>query len=166
MKTERLPALWGRVNVETLAAMTGAHLTTARRWKRLTVLPLWLARFVRGIVEGHLCEISQEFAGWRIVRGQIVSPEGWEFSPGEIRALPFMRQQLAHYKAQARLPAQADFIESNWQRLPGALVSDAAPRAVARVVDLFGADAGSLAQIQDQQQPEREPREGNHQLRG
>ncbi len=151
MNNKPLPALWGRVNAETLAEATGAHLTTARRWKRLTVLPVWLARFVRVIVEGHLEEIAAAWSGWRIVAGDLVSPEGWSVSPGEIRALPFMRQQLAHYKAQARLPAQADLVTGGWSTLPGALVRDAAPRPGATVSDLFGGDASSLVPQREQQ---------------
>ncbi len=167
MKNERLPALWGRVNAETLAAATGAHLTTARRWKRLSVLPAWLARFVRVIVEGHLEDIAAAWSGWRIVAGELVSPEGWAVSPGEIRALPFLRQQLTHYRAQARLPAQADMLTGVWSTLPGALAYDAAPRPGAAVVDLRAVVARSTAEAPQQQRGrEQHPGEPDHRVRG
>jgi hypothetical protein len=93
-----LPALWGRANVDTLAQLTGAHPTTARRWKRLKALPRWLAILVRVVLEGELADVSAEFAGWCIRHGELVSPEGSRFTPGQIRALPILRQQLVAYR--------------------------------------------------------------------
>jgi hypothetical protein len=140
MDNKTLPALWGRISAEGLAQLTGAHITSARRWKRLPVLPQWLARFVRVLVEGHLEEIAGAWTGWRIVAGELIAPEGWTFTPGDIRALPFMRQQIAHFQALQRIPAQADFMEG-WQRVPDALQHDAAPKPGAEVVYPFAADA-------------------------
>ncbi len=95
MDDKPLPALWGRIRAEELALLTGAHLPTARRWKRAVRLPRWLSVLVRSVAEGWLDDLSPEFAGWCVRGGQLISPEGWQFSPGEIRALPFLRQQLA-----------------------------------------------------------------------
>jgi hypothetical protein len=100
MDDKPLPALWGRIRAEELAQLTGAHLTSARRWKRLITLPRWLAVLVRTVFEGELADVSREFAGWRLRRGELVSPEGWRFTPGAIRALPFLRQQISAQRAQ------------------------------------------------------------------
>ena len=124
------------IPAERVAAMTGAHLTTARRWKRAARLPLWLTKLCRLLIDGELEEISGTFAGWRIHCDELVSPEGWRFTPGDVRSLPFLRQQLAHAKARARLPAQGDWISGDMETLPGALRQDAAPRPVAVVVPL------------------------------
>jgi hypothetical protein len=136
MENDRLPALWGRISADGLAKLTGAHITTARRWKRLPALPTWLCRLVRVLVDGELAEIDQAWDGWRIVAGELIAPEGWAFTAGEIRALPFMRQQLAHLQALQRIPAQADLVDGTWEKLPGALQSDAAPRPSAAVINL------------------------------
>jgi hypothetical protein len=143
MDNDTLPALWGRISADGLAQLTGAHITTARRWKRLPILPIWLARFVRVLVDGELAEIHRDWRGWRVVAGELIAPEGWTFTPGEIRALPFMRQQLAQYQALQRIPAQADLVDGNWQRLPGALQSDAAPRPSATVTSLHAVPSES-----------------------
>jgi len=103
MDDNRLPALWGRATTETLSTLTGAHHTTARRWKRLTELPRWLAILVRVVLEGELADVSAEFAGWCIRHGELVSPEGVRFTPGQIRALPFRLQQVQAMRARERV---------------------------------------------------------------
>lgn len=88
--TEELPALWGRINEASLAALTGAHITTARRWKRLRRLPQWLESLVYTLAEGWLCRIHKDWRGWMIRTrdGVLVTPEGITVTQGQIRALP------------------------------------------------------------------------------
>src|SRR5687768_8771678 len=102
MAAPELPALWGRINAESLADLTGCHVASARRWKRLTVLPRWLETLVRTVVEGYLYELSREWRGWRIVGGVLYSPEGWSATPGEVRSLPLLRQQLRALQVRER----------------------------------------------------------------
>lgn len=128
-------ALYG-LSAAMLATITGAHEDTARRWKRASRVPKWLLRLVALVAHGELGEIDEHWRGWRVVRGQIVSPEGWTATPGDIRALPLMRQQIAVYQADRRLPAQADWVSGSIDTLPGALNRDAAPRPRADVVPL------------------------------
>ena len=33
--------------------------------------------------------------GWRLVYGVLIGPDGWQFMPGEILALPLLRAQLS-----------------------------------------------------------------------
>lgn len=141
------------VPASALVALTGAHLATARRWKRAACVPRWLARLIAVCWRGELAEISPAWAGWRLVGGALVSPEGWEATPGDVRSLPFLRQQIAMYQSEARLPAQSDWVSGSYRRLPGALVSDAAPRALAEVVSLARRSA------QDDERAERDQRE-------
>lgn len=129
------------VPVGALVAITGAHVTTARRWKRAPRVPAWLARLVRVLIEGELGDVSESWRGWRLVRGELISPEGWTATPGEVRALPLMRQQIALYQVEQRLPAQADWITGDYRRLRGALAHDAAPRPRARVLRLSAGGA-------------------------
>ncbi|MBV2122904.1 MAG: hypothetical protein KUF74_15790 [Candidatus Thiodiazotropha sp. (ex Ctena orbiculata)] len=41
--------------------------------------------------------------GWRLHDGQIWSPEGEGFAPGEIRAIPLMNATVAAYQARQRI---------------------------------------------------------------
>lgn len=127
------------VPVSVLVALTGAHASTARRWKRAARVPAWLVLLVGVVWRGELDAISPAWRGWRLVRGELVSPEGWTATPGEVCALPLMRGQIAAYQAAQRLPAQGDWIEGRFRRAPGALVTDAAPRALASVAPLSAA---------------------------
>lgn len=136
MQSNGLPSLWGRATAEDLAELTGAHITTARRWKRQARPPAWLERLVCLALEGELGEISPAWRGWRVDQDKLISPEGWSFRAGEIRSLPFLHSQIASYQALQRIPAQADLIEGNWERLPGAMQADAAPRPSAAVISL------------------------------
>jgi hypothetical protein len=100
---DALPPLYGRIRAQELAQLTGAHPTTARRWKRAVRVPRWLETLVRVIREGSLAEISAAWDGWRIVGGELVSPEGVATTPGEIRAIPYTRALVAQYQGQQRL---------------------------------------------------------------
>jgi hypothetical protein len=150
-----LPALWGRITAESLATLTGAHITTARRWKRARRAPRWLETLVRTVVEGWLCAIAPAWRGWRVVDGILYSPEGWSFTPGEVRALPLLRMQLRTLQVRERLPAQGDWISGRIEPLQGALVHDAAPRPHVAVADLSAYAATSAQRAPDQPHSQR-----------
>jgi len=58
--------------------------------------------------------------GWRIRDGQLISPEGWTVSPGNVLALPLMRAQIACYQRDQRIAkAVVDALEE--QPEPGAV---------------------------------------------
>jgi len=97
-----------------IAARAGVSLPTARRWKRARTLNGAIARLLRLVLFGELGEISRAWRGWSLRDGEITSPEGWGFKPGEICAIPFFRAQLAAYQAEQRLPRQGDFIEGRF----------------------------------------------------
>lgn len=72
---------------------------TACRWKSgHTVMPAT----ARMLLCGDLGCVDQGWTGWRIQRGFLVSPEGWEISVNMIMGVPLMRQQLAAYQAELR----------------------------------------------------------------
>lgn len=105
------------VPVEVLCALTGARFATAQRWKKTRRCPRWLGLLIRLCIEGQLGAIARHWDGW-IIRGKhLVSPEGWEFTPGEVRSVPFMHAQIAAYQArqrQQRAVQQADWIEQRY----------------------------------------------------
>jgi hypothetical protein len=106
---------WGHT-AERLAALAGVHLTTARRWKAAGHRPRpWLAKLLRIVLAGELDDISAAWRGWRIAGDELVSPEGWRFTPGEVRAGRLLEARLARLEAERRLPAQADWIDGRWR---------------------------------------------------
>jgi len=106
-------SLYG-IGAEELVAITGAHLSTARRWKRLRRLPRWLQRIVSLCIFGDLGQIHRSWSGWKLRDGYLVSPEGWRFTFGEIRAIPFMHAQIRTYQRLQRCVQQADWIEERF----------------------------------------------------
>lgn len=43
---------------------------------------------------GDLGAVSASWAGWRVIRGELVSPEGWRYRPSELYALPILRERV------------------------------------------------------------------------
>jgi hypothetical protein len=102
------------IAAEQLVAITGVHLSTARRWKRRRRLPRWLQRLVSLCVFGDLGQIHRAWSGWTLREKYLVSPEGWEFTFGEIRSIPFLHAQVAAYQARQRWIQQADWVDQRY----------------------------------------------------
>jgi hypothetical protein len=54
------------------------------------------------ILSGDLGHFDPAFKGWTMRDGKLISPEGWEATPGDVLALPLLRAQLANYQAAER----------------------------------------------------------------
>ena len=110
------------VTAARLVALTGVHESTARRWKVRLRCPRWLDRLLALCISGELGEVRDAWAGWRLTDGHLVSPEGWCFSPGEIRSIPFLHGQVRIYRSELEnlrgRTFQADWIERRWTVLP------------------------------------------------
>lgn len=102
------------IDARRIAALTGVHLSTARRWKRTRKHPRWVAPFLAMALEGDLSPIAREWRGWILREDRLVSPEGWSFSAGEIRSVPFLRAQVRTYQQQQRTHLQADWIDERY----------------------------------------------------
>lgn len=76
-----------------LAGRAGVSVVTLRRWERTKHMPRW-ARILVALLLGELDAIDAAFKGWIIRHGELVSPEGWRFTPGEIRTIPLLYGQL------------------------------------------------------------------------
>lgn len=63
-----------------------------------------MQRLLELTLEGELGAVAAAFAGWRLDarRGELVSPEGWCFTAGEIRAIPFRYGQIRGLEHQVR----------------------------------------------------------------
>jgi hypothetical protein len=108
-----MESLDGVTTVE-LAAIAQVHLSTARRWKRTGKCPRWLERLVRVCHHGELDHIHRAWAGWRLERGQLISPEGWQSTPGAVRSIPLMQAQVKTYQRERRYIAQADWVNQRY----------------------------------------------------
>lgn len=57
--------------------------------------------------------------GWRVCRANLISPEGWEITMGDVISSPLLRQQLAAFKTELkRLRAAAAEDSIQEQPLP------------------------------------------------
>ena len=65
-----MPDLYG-VSATLIALATGAHLDTARRWKRTGRMPGAIAALLELRLEGELGLVDQLWSGFRLVRGQL-----------------------------------------------------------------------------------------------
>lgn len=97
-------------------------------------MPAW-ARVLLALLRGELAAIDAAFAGWIIRRGELVSPDGWCFAPGEIATIPLLYGQVNLWRAEAlaarRLPARAPLRARRISRACGTVrLSDAAGAGV------------------------------------
>lgn len=54
------------------------------------------------LIMGDLGCFDTAWKGWRLYRGDLISPEGWEITKGDVISSPILRQQLAAYKTELR----------------------------------------------------------------
>ncbi len=108
-----LDALFG-IDAAALALLIGVEISTARRWLRRRALPAPAARLLAIVRLGDLGVIDPSWRRWRLLEGELVSPEGWRARPGEVLALPFLRAQVAEAARRRRIDLQADWIAGEW----------------------------------------------------
>lgn len=87
------------ITIKEIARICHVDLTTARRWKRGARCPPKSALL---LILGDIGAFDPEWRGWRARGGNLISPEGWEITVGDVLALPLMRQQLAVYQSELR----------------------------------------------------------------
>jgi hypothetical protein len=85
---------------EEIARRCRVDVATARRWKRGARCPPRTALMI--LVEDLGC-FDPAWKGWCIRDGQLISPEGWAASPGDVLALPLMRAQIISYQRDQRI---------------------------------------------------------------
>lgn len=106
------PALYG-IPAETIASLCKVCVTTARRWKRGTRR---MPETARMILAGDLGAFDPAWQGWAFRDGKLISPDGWEASPGDVMSISLMRAQFSAYQAKER---QIQALEE--QPLPGVI---------------------------------------------
>lgn len=85
---------------------------TARRWVAARRIPEPWRRWFAVALQGDLGTAWPDWRGWKMDAGALYSPEGWQFSRGELCALPFEYQraaaladELRRVQARPRVPA-------------------------------------------------------------
>ncbi len=83
--------------------------STARRWKRGAV-PVPPGKML--MIQGDLGCFDPDWSGWKIRRGVLISPEGWEAKPGHVLAMRFHTAQVQAYRLENQaLRAELDSLE-------------------------------------------------------
>lgn len=109
----RPPEIYG-IPISELARICQVSIKTATRWKDGTTCPPKTALL---LLAADLGCFDPAWHGWRIYKGTLVSPEGWEITKGDVISSPLLRQQLAAFKTELkRLREAADSIQE--QPLP------------------------------------------------
>ena len=86
-------------NLKEIARLCRVSVKTARRWRQGHSVPPAGAIM---ILSGDLGNLDPVWRGWRVFRGKLISPEGWEIPMSETRAVPLLRAQLAAYQSENR----------------------------------------------------------------
>ncbi|MCH8100319.1 MAG: hypothetical protein IIB74_07775 [Proteobacteria bacterium] len=56
--------------------------------------------------DNDLGKIDPAFAGFRLVKGEIVTPNGYSYPPGYLYAIPIRLQQIADLQRERNTPRQ------------------------------------------------------------
>ena len=86
-------------SVKHIAQLCGVDITTARRWHRGAQRPPpWALPLLRGDLEFF----DPAWKGWRLIQGNLVSPESWTFSRGDVLAQRLAEARIAAYQREVR----------------------------------------------------------------
>ena len=96
--SERPPEIYG-IPISELARICRVSLKTAARWKAGATCPPKSALM---LLLGDLGCFDSAWAGWRVRKGVLHSPEGWEIGVNQVLAVPLMRAQIAAYQLEQR----------------------------------------------------------------
>jgi hypothetical protein len=86
-------------NVKELSRICHVSLKTATRWKDGSTCPPESALM---LLVADLGCFDATWKGWTVRRGNLISPEGWEITLGDVISSPLLRQQLAAFKTELK----------------------------------------------------------------
>ena len=92
------PQLYG-LQIKEIARICAVSEKTAGRWKDGTTCP---PRSALMILSRDLGCFAKEWRGWTIRGNELISPENWQITIGDVLASPLLRSQLAIYQAENR----------------------------------------------------------------
>lgn len=90
--------LYGRP-IKEIARVCEVDITTARRWKRGAQRP---PDWALCLLTGDLGFIDPKWKGWHLIRGDLVSPENWIITLGDVLAQRLVAAQISAYQIENR----------------------------------------------------------------
>lgn len=98
------------LTVNEIARVARVNITTARRWKR-GVVPVPPGMLL--LLSGDLGCFDPDWRGWVLRRGKLISPEGWDATPGQVLATRLHEIQLAAWRTENRnLRALVEYLQN------------------------------------------------------
>lgn len=99
-----------RWHIKEIALLCGVSLKTAQRWKSGQSVP---PKAALAVLLGDLGCFDRAWAGWCIRGNQIVSPENWIATVGDVLSIQLTQAQLSAYRVENRsLRAEIDALEA------------------------------------------------------
>jgi hypothetical protein len=87
------------IPIKQIVEICGVDITTARRWKRgATCPPQHMLRYLSARYYEDLGFLDPDWRGWKLRRGNLISPEGWEMTMGDVLASRLHEAQLACWR--------------------------------------------------------------------
>lgn len=97
--------LFGRP-IKEIVRVCRVDVTTARRWKKGAQRP---PEWALALLHGDLGFLDPIWTGWRLIRGDLVSPENWVIPMGDVLAQRLVAAQISAYQIENRqLKAQIE----------------------------------------------------------
>ena len=93
------PEVLYRWNINEIASICGVSLKTVQRWKSGQTVPPKSAILV---LARDLGAFDPAWAGWKIIGNQLVSPENWIATPGDVLSIQLTQAQLSAYRTENR----------------------------------------------------------------
>lgn len=84
------------------------HIDTARRWKRTGIVPGANGQLIYLKLNGDLGILSPSWRGWRINNNNLWTPEGDNYSSGDIHAIRLLHQLISELQRQLRKEKQCN----------------------------------------------------------
>ncbi len=78
-------SLLDELSNDELARLTGAHITSVRRWRRRGILPKPISKLLEFVAQNRLDHWG--WKGWVFHDGKLTSPDGFAVTSGEIQAI-------------------------------------------------------------------------------
>lgn len=88
------------LHVKEIARICQVDLTTARRWKRGAICP---PQSALSLLSGDLGFFDPDWRGWKLRRGCLYSPEGWEIRMSDVLASRLHEAQLREWRLQVQI---------------------------------------------------------------
>lgn len=88
------------IPVKEIARICQVDITTARRWKRGAICP---PQSALSLLAADLGFFDPEWRGWKLRRGCLYSPEGWEIRMSDVLASRLHEAQLREWRLQVQI---------------------------------------------------------------